>query len=341
MRQIKGRMVHLFILPVSLCVTVFLILTASAHAATELDRPVLSQLQKGGIQVWSQLDYFTPSLDVINYQQKVSTSSSLRSYSDTQVGLRYAFTDNLNMRYSVGLIQQRATRTTAPKIINSNAFKHDLRLQYQFYHKKHLHLGFELGYRTHIAKPLSFYTYQFGNNIISWGGRPLVILNTKDHAWITAFRGAWEFNDSLVIHAGVEARKVTVRALMTSANPDVRLFLSPLAPQKTPWNETQLLFQMALDWRILESLSLSLDYTRYQISRSHYQPRTGKPDYNTQDQIDAYMSWSMNKNWAIFGHGRLNSHFLLGDVPMAYNQRVNHKFKHPFALLSMGLNWSY
>jgi len=127
---------------------------------------------------------------------------------------------------------------------------------------------------------------------------------------------------------------------MTSQHALVQSLLTPTAPQSTPWDETHALFQIALDWQPLKPLSLSLDYTHYQISRSNYTPRSGKTDYTAQDQLDAYLSWHIDDHWSIYGHGRVYSHFVLGDVPMSYNQRVNHRFKDPFGFISVGLNWS-
>lgn len=312
-----------------------------AYAATELDRPVLSRELAGDMQMWFQLDYFSPALDILNYRGKTAGSSSLDRYSEAKLGFRYGISDDVNVRYSIGFLQQRATRATEPKVINSDAYSHDVKLQYMFYHGGGMHWGVELGYRAHIARPVDLFAYQVGGVLITSTGQPLATLNARDDAWLGAVRGAWEIGDDWLLHAGVELRRVRVKTALTSGHAILQPLLAIIGPQSTPWNETHGLFQVALDWRPVQALSMSLDYTHYQISRSGYIPRAGKLDYTSQDQFDAYLSWHFNSHWAVFGHGRLYRHFVLGDIPMTYSQRVNHKFKNPFGFVSMGVNVSY
>jgi len=315
--------------------------TLPAYAATELDRPVLSRAQAQDVQIWLQADYFSPALDFLNYRGKTGGTSSLDRYSEAKLGVRYGISNDLNIRYSLGFLQQHATRATEPRVINSDAYSHDVKLQYLFYHGRDLHWAVELGYRAHIARPVDLFAFQIGPALVTSVGQPLVTLNARDHAWVGALRGAWELGDNWLLHAGIELRRVSVKSSMTSGHAIIRPFLASAGPQSSPWNETHALFQIALDWQLFRSLSMSLDYTHYQISRSGYIPRPGKTDYTNQDQLDAYLSWQINKYWSIYGHGRLYRHFVLGDVPMAYNQRVNHRFKDPFGFVSLGMNWSY
>jgi len=320
---------------------VLLMSALPAHAATELDRPVLSMALAQDVQIWLQLDYFSPALDILNYRGKTGSTSSLDRYSEGKLGFRYGISDDLNIRYSIGFLQQHVSRATEPRVINSDAYSHDVKLQYLFYHGRDLHWAVELGYRAHLARPVDFFAIQSGNTLVTSTGQPVATLNARDRAWVGALRGTWELGDNWLLHAGVELRRVSVKTSMTSGHAVLQPFLASAGLQSTPWNETHALFQMALDWWPVKPLSMSLDYTHYQISRSGYIPRAGKADYSNQDQLDAYLTWHIDHHWSIYGHGRIYRHFVLGDVPMAYNQRVNHRFKDPFGFVSLGMNWTY
>ena len=310
-------------------------------AQPELQRPVASSIEQNALELWTQFDYFSPSLDLTNYAKKASTTSSLDRYAVETLGIHYGISRNFNIRYVFSLSQQKASRSTEPKQINTDSYSHDLRLQYMLHQEPGLRIAAEAGYLTQRAKPIDFYTFQIGGFTFRRVGSPFATLTASDHAWLAALRSNWKLDHHIHLHLSAEVRKYRVLAQMLSNDALINAFLKPpLTPQRTPWNETHLLIQAGLDWQLSQVFSVAADYAHTNISRSGYQPVAGKTDYTSQDQLDGYLFWEFAKGWNIYGHGRLNRHFILGDLPMTYNQRSSHLFKNPFGMISIGLSWS-
>ncbi len=320
----------------------FPMLSSPCRAEMELQRPLASSIQSGEIELWGQLDYFSPSLDLTNYAGKFSRSSSLDRFTMESIGFHYGLPWKLNLRYAFGLMQEKVTRATEPRNINTDAFMHDLRLQYMIHKESGLRLAAELGYLRHQAKAFDFYAFQFGGTVIRRKGRPFGTLTGKDQAWETALRSAWKVNNDIWLHLSGELRRYKVEARMQSDDPLINLFfVPPIAPQRSPWRETHVLLQLGLDWQLSRNLKLLADYAHTNITRSGYRPVAGKADYRSQDQLDVYLGWQLAAGWNIYGHGRIYRHFVLADLPMTYNQRTSHLFKHPFGMLSMGVSWTH
>jgi len=315
--------------------------TDNIWAQSELQRPVASAIEKNGLELWTQFDYFSPSLDFTNYAQKASRTSSLDRYSIETLGIHYGISKSFNIRYVFGLSQQRASRNTEPKQINTDSYSHDIRLQDRLHEEHGLRIAAEVGYLAHRAKPIDFYAFQIAGFTFRRVGSPFATLTANDHAWLAALRSSWKLDHHVRLHLAAEARKYRVRAQMLSNDALINAFLKPpITPQTSPWNETHILLQAGLDWQFSHAFSLAADYAHTNISRSGYQPVSGKPDYTSQDQLDGYLFWEFAKGWKIYGHGRLYRHFILGDVPMTYNQRSNHLFKNPFGMISAGISWT-
>lgn len=326
---------------VLLLLLLFITPSLSKAGTPELLRPVVSELEGHAVEVWFQQDYSTPSVDFMNYANKSGTTSKLTRYSDSKLGFRYAISDDLNIRYQVGYGLQDISRKRKPKSIKTSNYSHDLKFQCIVYRQQQLRLAIEAGYRAHKAKDANFYDYQQGIFTLTRGGLPLLTINSKDNGWNVALRGSVHFSQNWTLHTGFEMRKITIHATMLSQDSLVQSLLASTAPQSTPWDETHLLLQMALNWHASENINLAMDLIRYQINRSGYQPNPKKVDYNTQNQLDGYLTWDFNKSFTVYAHGRVSSNFLLGDIPMSYNRRVNHTFKNPYGFISMGMNISF
>ncbi len=115
-------------------------------------------------------------------------------------------------------------------------------------------------------------------------------------------------------------------------------------PQSNPWDETHLLLTAGADWVAYEDLSFAAQYTYYHISRDGYQ---SLPAFNTvaeqttNHQLDGWIFVKPAKEFTVYLHGRAYSNFLLGDRPLLYNARVNHRFTDPFGYLSAGIVWEF
>jgi hypothetical protein len=81
--------------------------------------------------------------------------------------------------------------------------------------------------------------------------------------------------------------------------------------------------------------------THYQIRRSGYIPKAGKMDYNRNMFLDGYLFWNMYENLSVYAHGTASLRYLLGDVPLIYNTRSNHRFNNPYGFASLGMAYQF
>jgi len=321
-------------------------LRAASMGGPELDRPLVSTLGRYGLELWGQYDYFSPSLDVLNYLDKQSPGAARIDTQKTMlVGVKFALTDRLNASYGYQHLGQDISRSKEPKSIQNALNAHFARAQYIFYEGDGYDIAIEAGYNRHLARPLDFLRYDTGNvSVVSLNGQPVVSITGKDSAWIGALRGAYYLDDQWRVTLGFEARRVTVETRLDSSlidDPVVGPSLKAERPQTTPWHENHLLLQLGLDWRVFRFLGLAAHYTHYEVRRNGYIPKAGKTDFNNNDQLDGYLFWHVTDDISVYGHGRLSRRFVLGDLPLSYNTRTNHRFKDPFGFVSFGAAWTF
>ena len=137
--------------------------------------------------------------------------------------------------------------------------------------------------------------------------------------------------------------------LLNQGAADARNYLTELdrqTPQANPWDENHLLLSAGTDWWPYDDLGYAFEYTYYTIRRSNYQSEQGKinlsvPDQTTNHQLDGWIFLKPTPDLTLYLHGRAYSNFLLGDRPLLYNARVNHRFDDPYGYLSAGVAWQF
>jgi len=315
----------------------------------ELDRPVISAIKAGEIELWGQFDQMTPSLDFFNYTGKLQSTTKLDLYQSYHLGTRVGLWDRITLDYNVTLSDQNVTRTQEPRKISSRYTGHDLRLQYAFYRSDKVQWALEAGFRSHRAKPLDFFRFDTSSggvpiSVVSLGADPIFSVTSSDNAWLTALRGAYSLQPHIRFDYGVEFRRVTVHTALHSINladPVIGPGLQARAPAGTLWHENQILAQFGTSWSPLRWFTLAADYTFHAISRNGYTTKAGKIDYNSNHQLDGYLFLHLNEHFTIYGHGRASQRFLLGDLPLLYNTTSNHRFKDPFGFISIGGSYHF
>lgn len=311
----------------------------SAHAFAEksaLNRPMISLIESGEWEAWGQLDYFDSTFDVLNYAGKLGTSSGINSFRVISLGLRYGITERINLMIAGQISDLDAYRSVDPKQIQSRYWGEEVRLQYAFYDSFPLRLAVEAGWRGHQSNKESFNRYQSGNTILSNPNEPVVTFESRDSAWLGAVRLLYEPWSWLHLGLGAEYRRVNVRATALVNHPWAESLIRDELPQLSPWKERHVLLQLNLGWQPWDFLEFAADLTHYSIRRSGYEPNPAKLDYTSALQLDGYLFWHVARAISLYGHGRANSRFVLGDLPLAYNRRVNHRFANPFGMLSIG-----
>ncbi|PIS19624.1 MAG: hypothetical protein COY36_02395 [Zetaproteobacteria bacterium CG_4_10_14_0_2_um_filter_55_20] len=321
---------------------------AGPQRTAELDRPIISLLPANSFELWAQYDEFNGANDFFGYRKKTGGTTSLDLHRTYWFGGKYAATDRLNLRFDISQSRQNVSRTTEPKQLNAEYSGYHARLQYIFYKSDNYQFAAEAGYRAHKLKQQDFYTYDllFPNAAvtITWPGHALVSATASDQAWLGALRGTAYLSRNWLLSAGMEARYLTVKAHTWSDEPLIESRLRLEAPQLTPWKETHLLADVGLDWLPFKAVTLAAHYTYYQIRRNGYiAGPTGPTDveYTSNHQLDGYLFWHATRNFTLYGHGRASRRFVLGDLPLAYNRRSNHKFTQPFGYLSFGAAYTF
>jgi len=192
----------------------------------------------------------------------------------------------------------------------------------------------------------------------------LINATPKDEGVGIGLNGAWYPDPDYRITLGSELRYVQLEPNY-GVNPDLLQLLEMYdslgltylgdvdssvihaqLPQEEGWDETHLLFSVGMDWSYYEDLSVAAQYTYYGISRSGYQSTKGKveptvADQTTNHQLDGWLFIKPEKDITLYLHGRAYSNFLLGDRPLLYNARVNHKFTDPYGFVSVGAVWEF
>ncbi|MDX8378092.1 MAG: hypothetical protein R8L53_08735 [Mariprofundales bacterium] len=320
---------------------------AGVRGGPELNRDLVMVQPDGDWAFWGQYDAFSPSLDLFGYGNKLSpTAAKLDKLSAYKFGTSYAINSRLHLRYQYSKSTLQVTRSREPKQLESLYTGHDLRLQYIFNQGDIYDIAIEAGYRSHKSDPTKMFIYETtigGSNITVTPapGKALLTITAEDKAKILALRASYYASHKLRLIVGVERRMVTIKANATTYDPWIRTIMINELPQATPWTEEHTIWNFGVDWLPIPRWNLALHLTRLSITRKDYIARRGKQDYYSTYQLDGYVFYHINHRFTLYAHGMANKHFVLGELPLAYNSRVNHQFQHPFGYVSLGLAIEY
>jgi len=308
---------------------------AAETAAPSLLRTghVLSDSTVG--EAWTQVDVFDKSLDIINYASKLGNRAKPTNLMMGKIGGNLHLSRGWILRTELMYGSQTIERTLEPKITNSKMHSETALLQW---YSPKLPLVIEAGYERHTFPPIGFSVYQSGTTTVTAApGQDLLVASSKDSAWVLAVTYPMNISDKLSVKLGVESKLGKVEAHYTSYDATVLSFIGASAPQSTPWDELQYNASLSLNYKASKNVKLALDFKQVNINRRGYIPRAGFKDYTSTQILDVWGFYDVSKNVTFMMRGHINTHYLLGEIPSAYNRRVNDKFKHPFGYLSVGL----
>jgi len=195
--------------------------------------------------------------------------------------------------------------------------------------------------------------------------RYIVRAEPADRSWQLGLNGAWYASKEIRFTIGAEVRQVYIEpnyrvnpgilklldlyqnmGLGTELAKTAKSAITDQLPQESGWDESHLLLSAGIDWDAYEDLSFAAQYTYYTISRSGYHSTQGKVSLGVEDQtsnhqLDGWIFVKPTTDLTFYLHGRAYSNFLLGDRPLLYNARVNHKFTDPYGFVSVGAVWEF
>ena len=122
---------------------------------------------------------------------------------------------------------------------------------------------------------------------------------------------------------------------------DIITDLRATLPQSEPWTETAVRLDIGATRPIYSSLVLSGNLSYIQINRSNYQQNINQDDYNSNWLINGGLWWSPVNKIAVFLKGELSRNYLAGTDPLAFNQKTSRFFEHPYLQLSGGVIISF
>ena len=309
-----------------------------------LNRPVPYEGQLGNFELWGQYDYSGKDLDFVGAISPEDTSY-IEQHTNILAGLNLGVYKGLQLRYNYLYSEQSAVRAVEPMNINTEYDGHDVRVQYSWDFSPSWLLNVQAGFRNHSITPLGFLEYDINNiHIESLDGSPVLSISSSDSAYLFGASLTKAFAQDVQITLGLEGRFVDVNANFNSSllsDPVLANILQDEIPQQTPWQEQHMVVTAAFEWHVWKPFSVAMDFKHYQIWRENYQPKAGKQDYNNNQQFDFYLFANVYKGLTLYGHAQIMTHYLLGDVPLAYNTRTNHRFDQVYGFLSGGLTYRF
>ncbi|RMH18855.1 MAG: hypothetical protein D6698_06455 [Gammaproteobacteria bacterium] len=308
-----------------------------------LDRPVI-QAKQPSRTYWARRDYFDPALDFLDYQNNTGSRSKIRRWSSLRLGsqqpLRWKGTA---LRFWLEQGEQVISRPDPPKHLSPEYQAGEIRFHWrprwrgQSFPDDALEVGY-LGHRTRSETVTQL--KQGGVTLTAAPGTALFRSSARDRGWLLAVRHRSTLSCDWVLYFGAEYRDMTIESRTLSHDRLVTALLAAQQiPQSTPWKEKQVVLNLSADWSIRPTWQIAFDLEHFHINRHDYLPRKGFVDYDHNMTLDGYLFWSPNHSWRFFVQGHASQHFVLGDKPFLYNRRNNHTFRHPFGLLSFGVQY--
>jgi len=317
-----------------------LMLVTNVHvgvASPTLMRPAHVWNSASKAEVWAQMDVFKQSFDVINYAKKLGDSAKPSKMVMNKIGGNIYLDSQWLLRTEWMYGSQTIVRATKPTSMTSNLESAIGLIQW---HAVSLPLIVEAGYKKEKFLPSGFKQYQKGSSLITAApGKQLITSSSQASTWLGRVSAPIDISDIFHLQLGMEYQRSTVQTSYTSYDPMIVSLISGQIPQITPWHEEQRNLLFSLDVDATENLALGMDLAWVNIKRSSYQPRKGFRDYTSTQIVDVWASYDVTHAVTFFMRGHGNTHYLLGEMPSAYNSRINHKFKYPFGYLSAGLMW--
>ncbi len=310
---------------------------ALENALPYLNRPIAYQGDFGNVELWGQFDFSGKDLDFLG-QAKSTQSSYIDKHTNYIAGLNAGLYKGFSLRYGYLSSKQSVLRAVEPKEINTQYDGHDIRLEYLWDFSKNWNVAAQFGFRNHQVNPLEFTKYKSG--ILTFeklDGSPIMELASSDHAYLFGLNLSKELLSDFKISIGLEGRFVEVDANFVINES----LLQNEAPQQTPWQEQHLVITAAAEWHIWKPFSVAIDFKHYQVWRDNYQAKAGKQDYDNNQQFDFYLFANVYKGLTLYGHAQIMTHYLLGEVPLTYNTRTNHRFNTAYGFISGGFTYHF
>ena len=324
-----------------------------------------------------EYSYFSPSLDVFDFAEKIQSSATPQKSESIQLDLLIPIERlGLSLGYEYKPSSASVTREIQPLNLETQINAHTLEITRMVKEFKGMELSLLAGTSYAKQDPLEIDCYAQGTLVL--GGScteadfRLVDGQALINDGVTNYKPAITTNaDSLSYHFGV---RVTGKLLKTMPfytvvklqqsriknryqsdlleisndglldaqfrGVTLRSTLDQISenlPQSMPWRENSATFTFGASRKLSSSFSATLEISQIILRRSHYKTNVGEGDYNQNTILNAVLWYKPDLAIAVYIRGEASSHNVLGLDPLAYNQKTSKFFKHPFGQASVGI----
>ena len=331
--------------------------------------------------VLAEYTVFDEGFDVLNYLDKIGTSSRPKSATLVDFGLVVKPTKNLKVFFERESSKGTVERLSEPFSLESKVVGDTYGLSLDWLQLENETLNWTLTYTRREQEPLIVDCYDYAGVVLGGscesasfrfldselynqtGERQyLPVLNSRaeQDSWSLSVASnlPWE-----VLGFQTRARfRIQRSELNHQVNSPLFTISSPFLlnavfngrtlgniitdlrltlPQGNPWKETAFRFDLGATRSLFSSIVLSGNLSYLQVSRSNYQQTNDERKYTSNWLVNGSLWWLPIDQVAVFLKGELSKNYLNGTDPLAFNQKTSRFFEHPYLQLSGGMVLSF
>jgi len=331
--------------------------------------------------VLAEYTIFDEGFDVLNYLDKIGTSSRPKSAALADFGLVVKPTQKLKVFFERESSKGTVERLSEPFSLESKVVGDTYGLSLDWLRLENEALNWTLTYSRREQDPLIVDCYDYAGVVLGGscesasfrfldsvlfnetGERQyLPVLNSRaeQESWSLSVASnlPWE-----ILGFQTKARLRVLRSELThEVNSPLFTISSPFLlnavfngrtlgniitdlrltlPQGNPWKETVFRLDVGATKALFSSVVVSGNLSYLQVSRSNYQQVNNEQKYPSNWLLNGSLWWSPIDQVAVFLKGELSKNYLNGVDPLAFNQKTSRFFEHPYLQFSGGLVLSF
>jgi hypothetical protein len=317
--------------------------------------------------------YFSESLDVFNYSEKLESTFKPEQASSLYGSATVKLTPELMVSYEREAVSATTSRDREPFRISSDVVGNSGLVQWQLGEILGRDAQIIFGYAERSQDALDIECYEYSGITV---GRceaadftfqdaqtgldePAVVTSADETRWLIGFSinrsvsNRWSLQHTLRYRSSEVSAKVDA-TILTTKDPfllGVRINgerfgdtidrLRQTFPQSTPWTERVIRYDLGVNWSPSERWMVSNTIGFLSASRNNFKKSAGGADFDSNWVWNAGIWFMPSPQVTAYLRGTLTQRYLLGIDSMLYNQRTAKFFEHPYGQISTGLVFSF
>lgn len=317
--------------------------------------------------------YFSESLDVFGYAEKLNSTFKPKEARSTYGGFGLKPTDELLISYQREQTSAATVRDREPFEVSSNVEGDALLIHWQIRNFLNYSTQLQLGYSARKQAKLDIACYDYNDLVVgSCEGADLSFIDPNTGLTAPAVSSSaeeikWRFgvllkkgiNDrfSLSHHLRFTSSDVVIETdslFLDLDDPfllglkfngqtleDTIASLKATFPQEQPWTERVFRYDLGLKYELAQTVFVSGSLGYLKASRSDFERYQGVAVYESNILLNASIWFNPQGGLAFYARAELTKNYLLGVDAMLYNQRTSKFFEHPYAQLTAGMFYAF